>query len=258
MVIEAYHLCMMMRGVEKQNSKTITSAVRGRFRSDNRTREEFLRLVCAAVHSEPGLSRAVLLELSEVLPARVRAATGHGGRRPRVRRDRVTRGFGCPTCDARFSDRGKGVVDLEEEMGEPPGAGRFPPVRTGRGCPRWSGPCSTWPGSGHVLLGPGLAGIAAAVGSLAERWEVVFARGPPGRGSSGSDRISRDVTAGGGRLPLLRGRFGAAARPAIRARTEVATSRRRSFHSPDSPIVAPGMERRQRDAGGADRVDRGG
>jgi GTP cyclohydrolase I len=46
-VIEAYHLCMMMRGVEKQNSKTITSAVRGRFRADLRTREEFLRLVLA-------------------------------------------------------------------------------------------------------------------------------------------------------------------------------------------------------------------
>ncbi len=46
-VIEAYHLCMMMRGVEKQNSKTITSAVRGRFRADIRTREEFLRLVSA-------------------------------------------------------------------------------------------------------------------------------------------------------------------------------------------------------------------
>ncbi|HEX2717904.1 MAG TPA: GTP cyclohydrolase I FolE [Gemmatimonadaceae bacterium] len=43
-VVEAYHLCMMMRGVEKQNSKTITSAVRGLFRSDARTREEFLRL----------------------------------------------------------------------------------------------------------------------------------------------------------------------------------------------------------------------
>ena len=46
-VIEAYHLCMMMRGVEKQNSKTITSALRGRFRSDIRTREEFLRLASA-------------------------------------------------------------------------------------------------------------------------------------------------------------------------------------------------------------------
>ena len=43
-VIEAYHLCMMMRGVEKQNSKTLTSAVRGAFRNDQRTREEFLTL----------------------------------------------------------------------------------------------------------------------------------------------------------------------------------------------------------------------
>jgi GTP cyclohydrolase I len=43
-VVEAYHLCMMMRGVEKQNSKTITSAMRGVFFSDQRTRDEFLRL----------------------------------------------------------------------------------------------------------------------------------------------------------------------------------------------------------------------
>ncbi len=46
-VIEAAHLCMMMRGVEKQNSKTITSAVRGIFRDDPRTRDEFLRLVAS-------------------------------------------------------------------------------------------------------------------------------------------------------------------------------------------------------------------
>ncbi len=46
-VIEAAHLCMMMRGVEKQNSKTITSAVRGVFRDDPRTRDEFLRLVAS-------------------------------------------------------------------------------------------------------------------------------------------------------------------------------------------------------------------
>lgn len=44
-VIEALHLCMMMRGVEKQNSKTVTSALRGTFRKDARTRDEFLRLV---------------------------------------------------------------------------------------------------------------------------------------------------------------------------------------------------------------------
>ncbi len=43
-VIEAYHLCMMMRGVEKQNSKTITSALLGTFRDDAMTRDEFLRL----------------------------------------------------------------------------------------------------------------------------------------------------------------------------------------------------------------------
>jgi GTP cyclohydrolase I len=43
-VIEAQHLCMMMRGIEKQNSSTVTSALRGSFR-DGATRDEFLRLV---------------------------------------------------------------------------------------------------------------------------------------------------------------------------------------------------------------------
>ncbi|MCU0634699.1 MAG: GTP cyclohydrolase I FolE [Gemmatimonadaceae bacterium] len=51
-VIEAVHLCMMMRGVEKQNSKTITSSLRGVFRDDARTRSEFLRL---AHHRSEGL-----------------------------------------------------------------------------------------------------------------------------------------------------------------------------------------------------------
>ncbi|HWK89993.1 MAG TPA: GTP cyclohydrolase I FolE [Longimicrobium sp.] len=44
-VIEAAHLCMMMRGVEKQNSRTVTSAMKGVFLEDLRTREEFLRLL---------------------------------------------------------------------------------------------------------------------------------------------------------------------------------------------------------------------
>ena len=44
-ICEAYHLCMMMRGVQKQNSKTITSSMTGVFLEDLRTREEFLRLV---------------------------------------------------------------------------------------------------------------------------------------------------------------------------------------------------------------------
>ncbi len=48
-VIEAYHLCMMMRGVQKQNSKTVTSAMRGIFLDDQRTRDEFLRLT-TSVH----------------------------------------------------------------------------------------------------------------------------------------------------------------------------------------------------------------
>ena len=44
-VIEAHHMCMMMRGVEKQNSSMVTSAMRGVFRSNANTRNEFLSLI---------------------------------------------------------------------------------------------------------------------------------------------------------------------------------------------------------------------
>ena len=44
-VIEARHMCMMMRGVEKQNSVATTSAMLGTFRDDARTRSEFLHLI---------------------------------------------------------------------------------------------------------------------------------------------------------------------------------------------------------------------
>lgn len=44
-VIEARHMCMMMRGVEKQNSVATTSAMLGSFRDDAKTRSEFLRLI---------------------------------------------------------------------------------------------------------------------------------------------------------------------------------------------------------------------
>ena len=44
-VIRAKHLCMMMRGVEKQNSEMMTSAVLGSFRADEKVRQEFLSLI---------------------------------------------------------------------------------------------------------------------------------------------------------------------------------------------------------------------
>jgi len=44
-IIEARHLCMVMRGVEKQNSKAVTSAMLGVFRENKETRDEFLSLV---------------------------------------------------------------------------------------------------------------------------------------------------------------------------------------------------------------------
>jgi GTP cyclohydrolase I len=44
-ILEAQHLCMMMRGVEKQHSATVTSAMRGVFKTQQQTRNEFLSLV---------------------------------------------------------------------------------------------------------------------------------------------------------------------------------------------------------------------
>jgi GTP cyclohydrolase I len=44
-VVEASHLCMMMRGIQKQNSSTVTSCMRGCFMTDERTRNEFMDLL---------------------------------------------------------------------------------------------------------------------------------------------------------------------------------------------------------------------
>ena len=44
-VVEARHLCMVMRGVEKQHSAAMTSAMRGAFRENKQTRDEFLSLI---------------------------------------------------------------------------------------------------------------------------------------------------------------------------------------------------------------------
>ncbi|HEY4784653.1 MAG TPA: GTP cyclohydrolase I FolE [Bacteroidales bacterium] len=49
-VIEAHHLCMMMRGIQKQNSVTTTSAFTGVFLKDPRTREEFIHLIGIELH----------------------------------------------------------------------------------------------------------------------------------------------------------------------------------------------------------------
>lgn len=49
-VIEARHMCMMMRGVQKQNSATTTSAFTGVFKDDEKTRNEFLKLVSSHLH----------------------------------------------------------------------------------------------------------------------------------------------------------------------------------------------------------------
>jgi GTP cyclohydrolase I len=50
-VIEARHLCMMMRGVEKQQSSTVTSAMLGAFRHEKETRDEFLALIRTRITS---------------------------------------------------------------------------------------------------------------------------------------------------------------------------------------------------------------
>ncbi len=48
-VIEASHLCLMMRGVQKQNTRAVTSAMLGAFRSSEKTRSEFLTLIRASL-----------------------------------------------------------------------------------------------------------------------------------------------------------------------------------------------------------------
>ena len=50
MVLEAEHLCMSLRGVQKHGAKTMTSALHGLIRDDARTRQEFLALTTRTSH----------------------------------------------------------------------------------------------------------------------------------------------------------------------------------------------------------------
>lgn len=55
-VIEAQHLCMTMRGVKNAASRAVTSSMLGVFQTDNRVREEFLKLIkCPSIEKTPGL-----------------------------------------------------------------------------------------------------------------------------------------------------------------------------------------------------------
>ena len=51
-VLEAEHLCMSLRGVQKLGAKTVTSALRGAVRDDARTRQEFLALTTRTTHDQ--------------------------------------------------------------------------------------------------------------------------------------------------------------------------------------------------------------
>ncbi len=65
-VMEATHLCMAMRGVEKQNSVTVTSSMLGVFREDARTRHEFLELI--RHRTPPGVTREPMANGTACVP----------------------------------------------------------------------------------------------------------------------------------------------------------------------------------------------
>ena len=68
-VMEASHLCMSMRGVEKQNSVAVTSAMLGVFQHDARTRMEFLDLIKLPTHGRSPREDATLLRSGPPVPA---------------------------------------------------------------------------------------------------------------------------------------------------------------------------------------------
>lgn len=92
-VVEAAHLCMMMRGVEKQSSKTITSAMKGVFLEDLRVREEFLRMIPARP------SRTSKLCKYKALAASLRASRSHLRKNPLTQSDPLVHSTGEAVLD---------------------------------------------------------------------------------------------------------------------------------------------------------------
>jgi GTP cyclohydrolase I len=88
-VTEATHLCMSMRGVQKQNSLAVSSAMLGAFREDARTRSEFLNLIKKACRRRRTSQPAIAAE-GHVTPA-------HGAECVRGRRVAILRG--CASSD---------------------------------------------------------------------------------------------------------------------------------------------------------------
>jgi len=156
----------------------------------------------------------LLLELSEILacpvcgPPQVMVAVVHESVG-----HRVTSGFlGCPACDARFPIEEGTVHLVPQGVAELPKAPRALSGSTpDEEAVLVGAVLDLTHGHGHVLLGPGLAAIADAVAALAEGWEVVslMTSGPDEEPRSAN--VSRVVVGEFEILPVLRGRFGAAA-----------------------------------------------
>ena len=157
----------------------------------------------------------MLLELSEILacpvcgPPQIMVAVVHESES-----HRVTTGFlACPACDSRFEIIA-GVVHFSPADGT---AGPEAMARTPGGplpddsATLISAVLELQRGSGYVLLGPGLEGLAHAVAALAERWEVVSLGHRAAEGTEDLASLSRLITGDSKPLPLLPGRFDAAA-----------------------------------------------
>jgi len=126
---------------------------------------------------------------------------------------RVMAGFlGCPECDSRFSIEDGTVHLVCRDAPEPQ---RDPPVfslpRSDETAVLVGAVLDLARGTGYVLLGPGLAAIADAVAALAEGWEVVLLTGDRPGEAPDSTHLSPVVVSDGMSVPVLRGRFGAAA-----------------------------------------------